>query len=376
MAGETNYYGRSWRLLTRDKGWIKVLLVMAIATVVPIAGPLGVLGYALEWARLTAWGVDAAPKQKGVGVGACIKSGWRGFVVMLGWNLALMLVFALLRSLFHYSSVLEILILVVTVFSEVLFFVAALRAAIYQDFKAGYQANRLYDMLKRDFGGVAHVTGVTCLMSLVVGIIMAVLFSVLLMPLIMQLATFVATSSSGYYGSYYYGYPSTDAMALRMMADTVGSMVPGIVVAIYLGNVLASFYSLITVTMVALWMRQFNVPAWGASGDPLPEVGSVGLPATPPSPASQQASPTEVPAQPAPPASAEAATSAQPTAEVPTESAAAPATTVVQEAEAAPQPAVEQTQDPAEAAEVTPASEPGPEPASAPSAETADGTAE
>ena len=48
MAGETNYYGRSWRLLTRDKGWIKVLLVMAIATVVPIAGPLGVLGYALS----------------------------------------------------------------------------------------------------------------------------------------------------------------------------------------------------------------------------------------------------------------------------------------------------------------------------------------
>ena len=75
-AEKEAYYSRSWALLTRDKGWWKILLVAGIASFVPIVGPLGVFGYALEWARLTAWGVDASPKQKDVRVGECIT--WAG----------------------------------------------------------------------------------------------------------------------------------------------------------------------------------------------------------------------------------------------------------------------------------------------------------
>ena len=73
--GNEGYYSRSWKLLSRDKGWYKPLLVMAVALFVPIVGALGVLGYELEWARLTAWGVDSSPKQKNVQVGKCIKAG-------------------------------------------------------------------------------------------------------------------------------------------------------------------------------------------------------------------------------------------------------------------------------------------------------------
>ena len=64
------YFSRSWAMLTRDKGWIKPILVMAVAQLVPIAGYIGAKGYMLEWARLTAWGVAAAPKQKNVETGA------------------------------------------------------------------------------------------------------------------------------------------------------------------------------------------------------------------------------------------------------------------------------------------------------------------
>ena len=67
---DKKYFSRSWALMTKEKGWIKPILLMALACFVPIVGALGVLGYACEWARLSAWGVDSSPKQKGVKVGA------------------------------------------------------------------------------------------------------------------------------------------------------------------------------------------------------------------------------------------------------------------------------------------------------------------
>ena len=52
----------SWKMLTRDKGWLKPLCVLALVGWIPILGQIVVFGYGFEWARLTAWGIDAAPK--------------------------------------------------------------------------------------------------------------------------------------------------------------------------------------------------------------------------------------------------------------------------------------------------------------------------
>ncbi len=40
-----HYFARSWALLTRDRGWVKPVLLMTVALLVPIAGILGVAGY-------------------------------------------------------------------------------------------------------------------------------------------------------------------------------------------------------------------------------------------------------------------------------------------------------------------------------------------
>ena len=96
---DQSYFSRDWAMLTRDKGWIKPILLMALASLVPIVGILGVTGYAYEWARLTAWGVDSAPKQRDVKVGACIKSGFRVCMVTLCWSLAVGFVFGVLNVL-------------------------------------------------------------------------------------------------------------------------------------------------------------------------------------------------------------------------------------------------------------------------------------
>ena len=95
-SGPTATSARSWALLTRDRGWIKPILAMIAATLVPIVGLLGVMGYAAEWARLTAWGVTSSPKQKNVRVGACIASGWRVFVVTVVWSIANSIILGLL----------------------------------------------------------------------------------------------------------------------------------------------------------------------------------------------------------------------------------------------------------------------------------------
>ena len=75
--GKPHYISRSWDMLTRDKGWIKVILLLALASFVPFVGLIGLVGYGLEWARLTAWGIDSSPKQRGVRIGECLASGWR-----------------------------------------------------------------------------------------------------------------------------------------------------------------------------------------------------------------------------------------------------------------------------------------------------------
>ena len=240
-AEKEAYYSRSWALLTRDKGWWKVLLVAGIASFVPIVGPLGVFGYALEWARLTAWGVDASPKQKDVRVGECIKSGWRGFVACLGWLIVWEVISLCLARLTHNNDVVSLLVAICSLFVNVILCAAALRAAVYQNFKAGYQANRLWDMLKAVFGGIAKITGITTLTSLVIGFVLSVVGFMAMMPSVVRVIGFAVSAS-----------PSTDYRAfVNVLVDAIAGIFPLIMFMAYLASVGQAFVTLIEVTAVA-----------------------------------------------------------------------------------------------------------------------------
>lgn len=265
--GNGSYFSRSKALLTRDKGWWKVLLVMAIATFVPIAGPLGVFGYGLEWARLTAWGVDSSPKQKNVDVGGCIKSGWRGFLAVAGWLCIWGLLTSLLFDLSD-SGAMLILVEILGLLVGVILIVCALRASIYQKASAGYQANRIRDMLKADFGGVVSIAIMQLLMGLVAGIVIGLVFLVILFPGFFRLFAAIGTSDYAYLDEYAF---------LRMLAGSITSSLVSFVVFMYIVSIIGSFVNLVSVTAVGLWMRQFNVAQWGRSEDPLPS-GVAGLP--------------------------------------------------------------------------------------------------
>ena len=262
------YFARSWALLTRDKGWIKPVLLLSAALFVPIVGPLGVLGYVLEWARLTAWGVASSPKQRKIRVGECIASGWRGFVVMFVWTLCCSLVAALLACIPYLAPLVAFAWMVFSVFLGLLVMVAALRATIYQSFTAGLNPKAVWELVKRDVAGLARIfgmmaagAGIMAGLSLVASIVMV--FSILPQ----------AISYGGYIELYGAGMSDADGMRLffEMLTSFLGAMLVVLVVFSLVMCVIGVAVCMLSYTALGLWMRQFNLAAWGGEKDPLPE---------------------------------------------------------------------------------------------------------
>lgn len=315
----------------------------AVALLVPVAGPLALSGYALEWARLSAWGVDASPKQRGVRVGECIASGWRAFVVELVWTIAFvvasMVVTGVLQALFGgWGASLGNMLTVVCGFPfSLVVIVAGLRAAIYTKIRAGLNPVRVFEMVGRDAGGLFKIIGIPLVTGLIVGAVMLVGYVVLFVVIMGDVA--------GYIG--YLMYDSSSALLFQLIGGVLGKVLPTFVVLWYVGAVVSVSSTLLEINAIGLWMRQFDVPAWGGPSDPLPAPRG-GLPAS---------------GNPVPPV-----TSAPTDSVVPTTPAAAPVTpspivapapATTPESTAAP---VEPTTDvPQDTSSVAPAHEPAPQ---------------
>ena len=264
---DTKYFSRSWALLTRDKGWIKPILVMSAASLVPIVGSFGNSGYALEWGRLTAWGVDAAPKQKNVDVGKCISSGARAFVVYLGLQVAVAIVYSLICLAVSFipdalgvliSGFVSMALSVAVSIAGLIIMLAQLRCAIYESIGAGYRLDRIFELIGKDTRGFFRVF----LVSFVCGLIMAAIVMVFVIMAMLLLVPVVLSLSSGNY---------SDRMIPAMLTGMIVPLVLGIVVFGYLFSLLTNAVRLIVTTSLALWLRQFDVPNWGRSEDPLPD---------------------------------------------------------------------------------------------------------
>lgn len=314
------YFSRSWALLTGQKGWIKPVLLMALALLVPIVGWLGVMGYIVEWARLTAWGANTAPKQKGVHVGACIKSGWRIFVIDVCWTLVLGVVGALLSVVPLLGGLLALAWFVFGLVLTVALIAAEIRATIYQRMGAGFRLGIIKDMVSRDMPGVWRIAGMCFLLGAGLAIVAGVLtFGILMatLPLLIFRVSYISPLVS-------------EGMAVAMALDAVGDFLltsaPALIVVGFVTNILAVIVNCLVYTAVALWMRQFDVPNWGRNEDPLPD--SVrdprdsdgvcyGLPVTPATAPAPQDAPAEPVAPAAPVASVAPPAPAAPVAPVP-----------------------------------------------------------
>lgn len=250
------YISRSWQMLTHDKGWYKPFLVMPLAQLVPIAGPLGVWGYRYEWARLSAWGIETYPKQGKVKVGACIRSGWRVFVAELGYLVALMLITLAIGGR-DAGTLADLLWGYVATLAVTIAAVAALRATIYQKASAGYQLDRIWDMLKRDFASLALMAFAQFLWTLLTEGFVALFAILFALPSAVQLLSLLS-------------YSATGAQAAYLISAFMAQYAPWLVLVCYVASVLWCTFTTIIVNALGLWMAQFDVPAWKSSKDPLP----------------------------------------------------------------------------------------------------------
>ena len=269
------YFARSWALLTRDRGWIKPVLVMVAACLVPIVGLLGVLGYAAEWARLTAWGVTSSPKQKGVRVGACIASGWRVFVVMLGWGLVIALVSGVLSTIPLLGPLLTFAWFVISVALGIMIMVAALRATIYQKIGAGFRISTIWQMVSSDVAGLVRIFGMQmagAAVSWAAGFVVMLLAVMTMLPRLLYYVDYVAEFDA----------IMSDSMRMSLFFDMIVEfltvMGPFLIVVSVVSGIISIIMMLLGYTAVGLWMRQFNVPAWGRDEDPLPVTGQSAAP--------------------------------------------------------------------------------------------------
>lgn len=281
----------SWKMLTRDKGWLKPLCVLALVGWIPILGQIVVFGYGFEWARLTAWGIDAAPKQHGVDYGKVLATGGRAFLVFMSMMLALALILGLVFRDVIVSSMLPVYIafhsagvslpvdlgdglraglvdamiaLVINGFAMA----AVMRTTLYDSFAAGWRLDRICQMIARDPGGFCKMLFVSLVGGLV-GFVYSALMFVLLGAAVAGgvLAFFMGDP-------HVLGYISGEyllARALSMGIGPIALIVVLVVAVLFFYGVVSIAMQLVAMNATGQWFCRFEVGHWGVSADPLPD---------------------------------------------------------------------------------------------------------
>ena len=298
----------SWKMLTRDKGWLKPLMVLTLVSWIPILGQIAVLGYGLEWARLTAWGVDSAPKQRGVNYGKILSTGGIALLLTITMSIVVGIIdiilfgtaivgaaFPLSAGLSTLTSMTDpafayggvslvsmLLMAVVNIFFGTIMSAAMMRATLYDSFGAGWRVDRLVQMAGRDFGGFVHTYAVSLIGGLIAGAASAV---VTLVGILLLIAGGLWVAGAGYAG--YLEYDFAHAL-LNMGALPVLLIVLLGIVALFAVQVVGVAMQLVSMNAMGQWFCRFEVNRWGVSSAPLPD----GVPTRPASWACAAGTPT------------------------------------------------------------------------------------
>ena len=291
MLSEQLGFTTSWKMLARDKGWVKPLLIIALVSWIPVFGKIVVLGYGLEWARLTAWGIDSTPKQSRIDFRKMFLTGCTAYLISLFMGLVIVALgtFAFggvyqvacitsgatgifsdgsLETLFEaaffgeVSVPILILNLVVNLLLETFILAAEMRSTLYDSFTAGWRVDRLFQMVVRDLGGFIHVCAISALGALIcsVGDVLIAIAARIIALRGMVGFTLSMLSTSNL----------MEAVLRVGILPALGILVVGILVLFAL-QVLEVALQLVTINAMGQWFERFDVGRWGASGDRLPE---------------------------------------------------------------------------------------------------------
>ncbi|MDY4522620.1 MAG: zinc-ribbon domain-containing protein [Atopobium sp.] len=263
---DKQYLSRSWHMLTREKGWMKAIILLTLCGLIPIIGGLVVLGAAFEWARLTAWGVESSPKQKSIDFGKCLKTGFFAFIIMLIVQAILHIVMAVVIAIVPFLTILSFPVLL---FGEVVAGVIALYATIYGRFSAAMSFSNLWKMISHDWKGLLKITGDQIILGLIlsaIGFIWTVVIGILLLGTAAPgLAGDISRLASPYVSS-----GSEASIVLDIISRLITAFLPLVVLSWIAITFSSVFTLLLSYNMMGLWMLQFRVSEWTNPDDPLP----------------------------------------------------------------------------------------------------------
>ena len=181
---------------------------------------------------------------------------------------------------------------------------AALRATIYQKIVAGLRVPTVWQMVRSDVGGLMRILGMQIAAAAVLWLASAVFVLLALVNVVPQLIYF-----ADYVAEFDAIMSASTRMAVffQMIVTMLTTMGPWMVVLSVVSGICGIVMMMLGYTATGLWMRQFNVAAWGRDEDPLPGSAPQAQPEAP-APAQGQTAPTEAepsPTEPRPTAPAE-----------------------------------------------------------------------
>lgn len=286
------YYKESMDLLKKEKGWFKKIVLAGLVRAIPIIGWFGETGYYMEWARRTAWGIDSAPDNK-ADSSVCLGAGWRSFLAMLGYSLAWLIISCFFVSI-EFDPFISWLL---GFFISFILGLAMLLAAIYDDAGAGYGFKRMVDLIKGNPADMFKIIGFDLIYAIITGIIYIILFMFALLPMVLAIANagifdLALGSNANMFvdDSLYYNI----FMFEDIIAPFLGQVAVFGLVFYIIDMIVKSYRDAIYYTMIALFVRQTNVSAWGDIKDDLPKVLAFEpTHDTPVSPVQETTAPTE-----------------------------------------------------------------------------------
>ncbi len=261
------YVAQAFRDIVHSGDWLRVILILALLSYIPIFGAIVLYGFLLRWVREAAWKMDTPMRPRVLDNfdGQLYSYGWRAYVLAVVYSLIPALVAAAL-VVWHVTAALSDVIgsafggyivtvedVDVTLPIQAVIAVNALqwlmypflwmglvRMVLYRDVAAGLQVGTLIQMMRRDLGGLLFIWLFYCVIITALGLVSDML---------------------------------VDRFdLLGILYDGSGLLVAKMLVIVYLlaDSAVTVLVTAITLRAVGHWAAQLDVEHWGPKESPLP----------------------------------------------------------------------------------------------------------
>ena len=270
---QEGYFKTSWSDIRNSPGWFGKVCLMGLLLFIPVFGPIVVNGYAFGWARDIAWDVHRPMPEKIFGNedGQLYSRGFYAWLI----TLIVSVIVSVISGIAYDNGTVQVIAVILGLFLGVVALVCIMRSAIYGRLGAGFQLNRVWNMIRHDSNGLLRILGMVLLVGLIVGLVWTVVFSIVLALLILG---GIAVVGAGYnwdalgYGLMYGGAGAEDQFLalLGALAPVIGIAIVVMLVLFYVLMAFDAWVTLLEARAMGYWTRQFDVAHWGGQDDPMP----------------------------------------------------------------------------------------------------------